>query len=276
MGVTHLQNFAFKISQFDDINYWYALGFSEKAGEFAYFLSQRVDIHGDDPDKFMDILRQLPSNHRDLKYFNEHFREMGLTLEAPLNVHTVNSIINHYPHLKEFFWHPKDKRATITDFKEKFLTSDVLLISLNIDQDDSFGKTRSTVVVAKILSEIGIDLISRYHPVIISEESDYVVPSEQEIAFCLSRNVFRQFSRKFQKFLVHLIFINQDSSSMDTLIIRSAQQKILGILPPDDFAWRVTGGQDRYAKYIGRRRFLYVDEDNHAVLFDTDDCPVKC
>jgi len=276
IGLTHIQNFTFKISQFDRIDYWYALGFSEKAGEFAFNLSQQTDIHHDDPDIFMDIVRRLPTSRKDLKEFNEEFKDVGLTLDAPLNIHTVNSIINHYPHLKEFFWHPHDKRLPIYDFKQLFLRSNVLLISLNIDRDDSFGKMRSTVVVAKILDEIGIDLIQKYHPIIISEESDFVVPDDTEIMFCISRNRFRQFARKFQKFLVHLIFINQDSSSMDTLIIRSAQQKILGILPPDDFAWRVSDVNEKYRKLIRKRRFLYIDEDNNAVVFDTDDCPVRC
>lgn len=275
-GLVHVQNFAFKISQMDNVGYWYALGFSDKAGEFAFDLSQRPDVHHDDPEQFMNIIRRLPISRQALDEFNDEFGQFGLSLEAPLNVHTVNSILNHYPHLKEFFWHPKDTRIQIVDFQQMFVQAQTLLVSLNVDRDDSFGKLRSTVVVAKILHEIGLPLIKEFHPVIISEESDFVVPDEANVMFCLSRDLFRQFARKFQKFWVHLIFINQDSASMDHLIIRSAQQKIFGILAPDDFALRISGIPDKYLDMIAKRRFVYVDEDNHMTVFDTADCPVAC
>jgi len=267
-----VKNFAVKISQLNDVMYWYALGFSEKAGEFALQLSQRQDVHDDDPDVFFSIIRQLPSNRESLKEFNENFKHLNLQLDAPLNVHTISNILNRWPFLQNFFWRPGDHRVLVENFRELFLQHDVLIVSLNLDRDDSFGKVRSTVLTALILKQIGLDTIKKHHPVIISEESDYVVPAEDDVMLCLSRDVFREFARKFQKFFVHLIFISQDSSSMDKLILRSVHQKILGILPHDDFMFR---GMD-YRFRLKPRQFLFIDEFNRFVVFRTRDCPVKC
>lgn len=260
----------FKISDLNKTEYWRALNFPEVASRVVVNIAVREEVHGNNIEKFSMILNDLPTNNSELDSFNSKYPE--ISLKARLADSTKNAAISAFEFSSGFFLHEGvDEEPFKMPFDQILDIHDVVYIDLGLKRGTS--RAHASLLSAIILDLIGIENIERFHPVLILEEADYIVPAENLVEYSLSRNKLIEYSKKFQKFKVVLFFINQDSTSMSNNIIDNFHQKLLGCLTYDDRAMK---GLERFRRFLKKRQFIYVPEDGKPIAFRTRDCPLRC
>lgn len=269
-----IENFAFKISEMRNPFYWAQLGFTGKAINYLLMISERVDLHNDEPEKFFEIIQDLPANPGDIRLWNAKYPSMPL--EASLHEATRKSIIENTHFIKRFFFNPvNDERVNIEDWEEKIQNSQFIVINFGVTEDTQKVREQTNLMCAIVMDKIGYHQIEKYHPCIFFEEVDYFAPNENQMPFSYSREKIDEFNRKKLRKGVFLFYINQVHDTIARTIVRDKFQLILGAIAKTDSIWNELG-KNYYNILQKQRVFLYKTEEGQEYLMTTINCKVGC
>lgn len=223
-----IKDFKFKISQFTNASDWLALGFSDKGSLLMRDLALRVDIHRDDPQRFMEILEDVPSQGQfgaPLRFENT----WGFSLPM-INSSTLDSCKTQFTYLlhDEFFGGSEDP---VYDFGELALQNHYININFNLDKSVPH---KARAIAGKALEQVK-RVLDRFDipPLIVVEEADVIAPkmSEGDTYLPTSTIMLIEFVLKLQKKRLEILFIVQDLSRLHPALVGNRHTLIIGQLP---------------------------------------------
>lgn len=286
-GISDLKiykNIGFRISDFQHILDWQVMGFREFSATYMQILARNTGVHQDDPERFLQILLELPTEWHNLNSFNDKF---GYELPSPISPQVKAPMLQRYYALKEsnLFVSPDIKnKLNYFDFGQELFQHKHILISLGINVEVDLWKAQ--VMVGKILEQLyGKDgkNFSRYQkcygyaPMLVLEEADKLAPEIRETAtepvpsslFWLMNYVI-----KFQKYGPALLFIAQDPNILNSTIHGNALSNIYGQCPETSRRdiLDITSGL-RWDLDTNYRQFVYQTKDKRRTIFVPDSPP---
>ena len=262
-----LRNFAFKISDFDSTADWLAMGFPPVASREMSRIAAKEKLHKDDPDKFADVLRNLPTKHFSSK-ISDH------------NVHEASkeSMITRFSFIKSYFKQPDDGKDYIYNFGHEMMQHH-LCISLNLAQSQ---REKARAYVGKILEQM-LPYLKYCHPAIVAEEADILAENMELPHEFLPSSVrmLADYSKKHQRYGMEMFYIVQNISSLYDSIVDNYHQMILGHVPSlPHHLNRVANAvhklkwdaDSNYRQFIYHRKGALRPYD----IFVPYDCPCAC
>ena len=270
--LTVLENFGFKISDFTSSYWWSALGFAPSASDIISYFANLIQLHYDDPRLFEGLLSKLPTSEDEVGRFNTEFSEFGIPpLPARFAEPSITSIKNTWSTIKDIFIDPNndDGQFHITDWEvndwgQFFYEHPHLIINLQLNRTD-YDKFKARILVGRILQDIA-PYLSRIKPLIILEEGDVLAPSWRANISGPSLDELIEYSKKYQKMGVSMIYICQDQRQVNEDCYEGHHQKIMGLVPRGNEHFELTE-KLRWYYDSNYREFVMVDASGRYVRF---------
>lgn len=222
-----INNFAFKISDFDSVTDWVSCGFTDKASRILVRLAQEIRIHNNDPKNFAEILKDFPSTRKELEIFNKRY---VMNWEHYTHPDTKRSMMNFY-NVMHMFLGANDDRTYIPDWYQLVIKHKHVTIELGVT--DESMKLVARAYVGKILERLSKPLIKydSFRPLIVLEEGDILVPNvKPDETSPSSLQWILAYTLKYQKFGPELILIAQDPANLNSFFLENSHIRIFGNL----------------------------------------------
>lgn len=268
-----LDNFCFRIQDFDRYSDWISLGFPPVGSRIMSRLARHPDIHKDSPIKFTELLAQLPTHEGEEDIFNDKFTGGKFTLiEGRVMDVTKASIRSRFSFIKDYFWNGDDDPRSIIEWEQVFKSNENLII--NVDCGGEHNKSKARAYIGKILERF-YPYLQQKKPVLIFEEADWIAPAEVgEEAERWPSSLIRliEYSIKYQKYGVNLMLISQSESLIHENITKHAHSMILGHVPKSDsnsgLTKKLVWNPDKQP--YGYREFVQLHPSRHYDVFIPD------
>lgn len=263
-----LENYTFRLSQFDQPYDWVALGFeSEYADIMARLAVEGIGYYNDDPEKFSDLVSKIPIREKG-NALDNFAMETGVTLKRPLNYNTVNGLWQRFERIRKWFYQGKsDRRRVITEVTERDWKEKVLIVNLTDTTFTGTYRTTSTEMATAWsgkLCQLMAKLIAKYRPIIVFNESNALLGGERETSIV---RFVAQMVGAGPKTGVQFIFLLHSLGEMHRSIYPNMRaQKIVGKLDFGDEQFLRISRQLESAKHEfclidsdGKERYYYAD-----------------
>jgi len=263
IDVRIIQDFTFKLSQFNRPSDFIALGFDyDQCMYLTSMINDGYSHYEDDVLKFREMLREIPVREKGgaVAAFN---RKFGTTLDSPMNYNSKVSLINHFRFIDKWFWQGESDQRPIHDFAKLWAGSRNMIINLK-PKGESTNEMRARAFCGKILQQIRSTHIYK-HPVIGFEEARHLIPNGIYKVPPSSISEIYDLVTDYPKYGVNVILIAQSETQLHPLILSSMfGQAIIGKL---DF---VEGGafkeiSERLDASI--REFCLIDDNSKQWYF---------
>lgn len=135
------ENFAFKLTDFDQRGDWVGFGFEDDAAEFLQKII-RSQHHGGELSAVRDMIRKLPTKDDDVLTYNEEF---GVDLLVSIHPFTKGALGRRFEVVQRYFWRGVEDTRQLFNFAELWRQYKHLIIDLS-DRKDGFkdiGKARA-------------------------------------------------------------------------------------------------------------------------------------
>lgn len=285
------ENFAFYISDFDNLQDLISMGFSYKSAPLVLELIKNEDIHLNNPILFLELLRELPSRDELIEKFNKKYGEKGLTFKSRVHDSLKHSIISAFSaiwssgllmcemHSKAYYELTPGK-IHVDDWSAQILKHKHVTINLNLVTSGSVPIARAAV--GKILDSLAPSL-AKTQPLIVVEEADFICPNSDDENIT-SLNQLKSYVLKYQRYGVELMFITQDPNLLSPYILMGGVIFIVGhhsensicdsLLNEPNFNYiRDVVHQLRHDRYKGIREFAIIQsgDGGRYKIFQTDE-----
>ena len=108
--ITHLENVVCKISDFNKLEDWVSFEVPERTSDLLAWAAQQVQVHDDDPDKFLGFLREIPTRDvPDLSQFNKKYADKGIHLSKRVDDKVATAMCNYVSSLVRRGFFKKEK-----------------------------------------------------------------------------------------------------------------------------------------------------------------------
>ena len=282
-----LKNFAFRISDFNQIEDWNSLGLTEKTASLIRDLAIEKELHHDDPKLFLKILDQLPTSLDEVDGFNSTYCVgcPNFALSSKVHESIQASAAGQFRSIKSWFLdekNPNEKRNYVSksDWYALLKRYDVIIIEFDMQNIEQLKKARAEA--GKVLEMLASEsknthqsYLQIFSPIIVLEEADKLCPNLPEGMVMPSSLVqCVNYATKYQREGVVMFFISQSTKQISKHITDHAHNYILGKLPFDDPMNKfleARGIFDLYWNYDKNDRLLiYIDLDGRIRIFRPD------
>ena len=230
-----IENFAFYLSDFDQIADWISMGFTTNAAPLIFRLVKNIDIHNNTPLKMIEILRELPVSKDDLEDFNDEYPE--LNIKDTVNFGVKQSIIGRMVDVWETGLiipevgsddHQRYRRDKIhIDDWIEFIENHPHL-NINLNMVTSGEKTIARASVGKILEKL-YPALHRIQPLVVFEEADLLCPPTTEFEHITSATQIKKLINKDLRKGAKVMLITQHPHLLDQEAVSSGMTFIFGI-----------------------------------------------
>ena len=245
-NIIHIKELVYPISSFKSAEHWVGFNVPSESADTLAYLGSYYDIYEDDPDRFVKLIRQIPTSHVTLIQFNKRFEQYGISLPLFLPYSIVVSINRKLDQLirKGCFKKEDDKKTTvdIEDWERMLEKNKVIII--NFDMKDEVDKFKSRAYTGVILEQL-TNFLGQYKFNLFFEEADYLFPYVREsddLRTPLSVIKASEYVMKFQKFHINMFFVTQKEKAMCKGVTSFATTRIVGKASPDDYEYNVKNG----------------------------------
>lgn len=230
-----IENFAFFLTDFNRVSDWISMGASIRAAPLIAELIKCENIHQNDPIRFLELLRALPSKDDDLERFNDKFGPYGLTFSSRVNdasKHSMITVVENAwisgllmpPVESDSYKEHTPGKAYVKDWAELARRHPHININLNLTTNESVTLARAAI--GKILEQLA-PVLEELSPLIICEESDFIAPSTEDENIT-SLNQLRKYVLKHQRTGVELMFITQNPNMLSQFILLGGTIWVMG------------------------------------------------
>ena len=262
-----IEDFGYKISDFDDRHLWAKMGFPQSASIRMAELCKRIDIHQNNPQLLYDfVLNELETLPK------------GAVVRGVQPIHTASkdSILTKLPPILSMFITEAEiedgKRIYIKDWGDFILKHKNVLVNFNLHTRQNIE--RAQVNCGKILDDLQ-KYLGKLNLSIFIEECDVLAPfvlNPDERPFSLEQIAL--YSKKLQKFGVELFLFTQTLNSLSPDVSENIKTYILGRLNSSNEPYYTYTQGLRWQADKNYRQFLMVNEMNNLfVKFYPVDCP---
>jgi hypothetical protein len=227
-----IKDFAFLITDFDQIDDWVSMGFTERSAPILFELLKFGNIHNNDPAIFFDLLTKLPTKEIQIPAFNAEFGEYGLSVQTPFNTAIKTSLVSYFSNVWNSGLIMSQEEADsgygktyIENWGDYALSHPHLNINLNLVTSGNVKLARASI--GKILDQL-VSYLPMIRPLIVVEEADFIAPNIDDSSKITSLYQLRNYVLKHQRTGVELMFITQDPNNLDQSIITSGTTFIMG------------------------------------------------
>jgi hypothetical protein len=221
-----IENFGFLISDFTNPLDWQSLGFPSKTSIHLAKLASFRTSHHDDPETFVEMIKEVPFEQWGLKKFNAKW---GCNLVKPMHSEVAKAM-QDFGNISDVFISDNNPLRYYGNWKELVRRYRNIHVCLNIYSDDKKKKARA--LVGKILEQLSDPrFLEIYQPRIFVEEADKLIPSIKLLRdepFPSSLAWFQEYVTKLQKHHVELFFISQRLDMLNEDIVSSFSTMIIG------------------------------------------------
>lgn len=269
-----LNNPSFQISDFQYATDWLSWGFPKEGAKAIAELASHEELHHDDVDRFDELLRALPTNDQESRYFKTQYPGTKIN-----HIFTASklSILTHWQYLRDFFLEPR----SVKHWGEFLRKHNQVVVNYNLMNDPHLGIYKARAFTGKILSQLkeeipgtGISYLEELHPFIILEEADKLLPplpiDDESSVF----NEVIELGLKLQRTGTALLLVTQDPDRLDRDIARMYHTKIMGKVPPGTPDQKLTE-KLQWDPTKNYRQFVMLNENGNWEVFVPDFCPCK-
>jgi len=278
--ITHLENVVCKISDFNKLEDWVSFEVPERTSDLLAWAAQQVQVHDDDPDKFLGFLREIPTRDvPDLSQFNKKYADKGIHLSKRVDDKVATAMCNYVSSLvrRGFFKKEGDDKLYLTteDWEGILEKTDVYkrgkIIIINLKLKGPTEKVKARATFGKILEQLEpIMMRGYYHFHFFVEEADFTFPYLEEKFDTLPLSVIKgiEYVTKFQKFHVNFYLIAQRERRLTRSIATLATCRIISRVAPDEFKWNLDIGlKCKWHPDRNMREFCIVDQNGKYRYF---------
>lgn len=248
------RDFTFKLEEFTLTQDWVSLGFEGyKARQLRDIFVQTMHVHKGVPDRFMEVINDLPTKDDHIPLFNEKY---GTIIQGAFNwsIVTQEYRLNLPGRLKWFWQGPSDKRP-IYNFGEEWIKHRNIFLDFNTGDWDTEVIYRNQTFAGKILHKL-----RKYHKLIkgfiVMEECDFILPYARSMLKASSVQEVMYLAAKAPKEGVGMALLMQTTQQVDPQIFkRGSWQRLFGQF--DDYPSHYP--RLEYDPDGNYREFLFVD-----------------
>lgn len=229
--LTIIENFSFLISDFNQTSDWQSLGFTEVASHILCRIAVLDTHHHDNPEKFLEILRQLPETPDEAAVFHAMY---GIDLEK-VHRETKPAMINWFINFKDAFLNredPNETRRYVPDWGEFWYNHRKLLVSLDMRNLEGISTIIAQAFIGKVFQQVSriiLDPRFKVTPFILVDEADYLAPKVEEGRTIPSSSKWiSTFIQKGQSEGIEICLMSQSFEQINSTIIQNAHVIILG------------------------------------------------
>lgn len=279
-----VNNFAFRISDFNSEGDWISLGFPEMAcKQMARFAKMR-QLHHDSTENFRRIIHELPTENAKLSLPSYNAwckKEFGYDphLDVKFNDKTQQSMITRFDQVMAagYFKMENDGKKYVENFGRMMLENGHLCIDLGLTTGT--GQSKAQAYFGKVLEQM-IPYLAVCRPFIIVEEASVLAPNlvvPDEMRPSSLRHLIN-YAVRYQRYGIKVAYIVQDLQMLYPSIRENYHMQILGQLQ-----WtgdERTQGLVRRLRWNARenyREFIIQEAGQWRISkFVPDSCPCEC
>jgi len=168
-GAKIIDNFAVKISSFDSMDDFSALGFAPDGLNYLNILvTKGYEFYKDDIVKFDDLLNDLPDTDNKLMEFNIKYGGK-IYFKSRIFSGTKVSLLTHWNFIKDMFWFGSKDKRDVYNFRTEWENNDHLII--NITDNDNKARALCGHIIKKIR-----EIPYKTYPLFVFEEMTILFP----------------------------------------------------------------------------------------------------